>query len=150
MISSIQHFIENGVPNLQKASKIFSDNPKDFSGIVNSVKNEALQIALNYISETLTTCDQIYLYIEADEDHVSLRFQETKGDLQVNQYGRKLNGMINKLIYVHEGVEKDAPKSKRHHLVNAHWDEVYAYIDNNYDIDSIKKIYLGADGGAIC
>ena len=103
-----------------------------------------------------------YLYIEADEDHVSLQFQEAKGDLQVNQYGRKLNGMINKLIYVHEGVEKDAPKSKRHHLVNAHyfcgtyegkannelWDEVYAYIDNNYDIDSIKKIYLGADGGA--
>ena len=279
MISSIQHFIENGVPNLQKASKKFSDNPKDFSGFVNSVKNEALQMALNYISETLTTCDQIlkdspirkekwevvrtdkkdmitsigkvtflktlfknketgerryllddmlhfdphermsedaiaqlleeavqtsyskggkavsildevsketvknkihalefpkekvkkaekkkvdYLYIEADEDHVSLQFQEAKGDLQVNQYGRKLNGMINKLIYVHEGIEKDAPKSKRHHLINAHyfcgaydgkannelWDEVYAYIDNNYDIDSIKKIYLGADGGA--
>jgi hypothetical protein len=70
--------------------------------------------------------------------------------------------MINKLIYVHEGIEKDAPKSKRHHLVNAHyfcgayegkanselWDEVYTYIDNNYDISSIKRIYLGADGGA--
>ena len=103
-----------------------------------------------------------YLFVEADEDHVALQFQKKKGDLQVNQYGRKLNGMIDKLIYVHEGVEKDAPKSTRHHLVNAHyfsgtyegnannelWDEVYNYIDNNYDISSIKKIYLGADGGA--
>ncbi len=279
MLNSIQHFIENGVPNLQKASKDFSENPKDFAGFVNRVRDEALQMALDYISETLTTCNQIlkdspmrrekwevvrtdektlitsigkvtfsktlfkcketgerryllddmlqfdphermsedaiaqllsetvqtsyrkggkaasildevsketvkdkihalefpkeqkrrgrkrkveYLYIEADEDHVSLQFQKEKGDLQVNQYGRKLNGMINKLIYVHEGIEKDAPKSKRHHLVNAHyfcgayegkanselWDEVYIYIDNNYDISSIKRIYLGADGGA--
>ena len=279
MLNSIQHFIENGVPNLQKASKDFSENPLDFAGFVSKVRNEALQMALDYISETLTTCNQIlkdspirrekwevvrtdektlitsigkvvfsktlfknketgerryllddmlefdphermsedaiaqllsetvqtsyrkggkaasildevsketvkdkihalefpkeqkrrgrkrkveYLYIEADEDHVSLQFQKKKGDLQVNQYGRKLNGMINKLIYVHEGIEKDAPKSTRHHLVNAHyfcgayegkansdlWDEVYTYIDNNYDISSIKRIYLGADGGA--
>ena len=279
MLNSIQHFIENGVPNLQKASKDFSEDPKDFAGFVYRVRNEALQMALDYISETLTTCNQVlkdspvrkerwevvrtdekslitsigkvmfsktlfknkvtgerryllddmlsfdphermsedaiaqllsesvqtsyrkggqaasildevsketvkdkihalefpkeqkrrgrkrkveYLYIEADEDHVSLQFQKEKGDLQVNQYGRKLNGMINKLVYVHEGIEKDAPKSTRHHLVNAHffcgsyegkanselWDEVYTYIDNNYDISSIKRIYLGADGGA--
>ena len=279
MLNSIQHFIENGVPNLQKASTDFSENPMDFAGFVTRVRNEALQMALDYISETLSTCNQIikdspvriekwqvvrtdektlitsigkvmfsktlyknketgvrrylvddflgfdphermsedaiaqllaetvetsyrkggmaasildevsketvkdkihalefpkeqkrkgrkhkvdYLYVEADEDHVALQFQKTKGDLQVNQYGRKLNGMIDKLVYVHEGIEKDAPKSTRHHLVNPHyfggayegkanddlWDEVYNYIDNNYDISSIKKIYLGADGGA--
>lgn len=28
------------------------------------------------------------------------------------------------------------------------WDEVYAYIDATYDIQSIKKIYLNLDGGA--
>ena len=101
-----------------------------------------------------------YLYIDADEDHFSLQFKEKKGDLEKNENGRKLNGAITKLIYVYEGIEPDAPKSKRNHLVNTHyfcrgtddnndlWDEVYAYIDATYDISSIKKIYLNSDGGA--
>ena len=101
-----------------------------------------------------------YLYIDADEDHFSLQFKEKKGDLEKNEKGRKLNGAITKLIYVYEGIEPDAPKSKRNHLVNPHyfcrgtddntslWDEVYAYIDATYDISSIKKIYLNSDGGA--
>jgi len=101
-----------------------------------------------------------YLYIDADEDHFSLQFKEKKGDLEKNENGRKLNGAITKLIYVYEGIEPDAPKSKRNHLVNPHyfcrgtddntslWDEVYAYIDATYDISSIKKIYLNSDGGA--
>ena len=42
MLNSIQHFIENGIPNLQKASKDFSDNPMDFAGFVSRVRNEAL------------------------------------------------------------------------------------------------------------
>ena len=37
----------------------FSENPKDFAGFVNRVRNEALQMALDYISETLCTCNQI-------------------------------------------------------------------------------------------
>jgi hypothetical protein len=37
MISSIQHFIENGIPNLQKVSKKISDNPKDFSGFFSAL-----------------------------------------------------------------------------------------------------------------
>lgn len=102
------------------------------------------------------------LYIEADEDHVYLQFMDKKGDLKIGESGRKLNGAITKLVYVHEGIEKEAPKSKRHHLVNPHyfsgtyegqknaelWDEVYSYIENNYDVEGIKKIYLSADGGS--
>lgn len=101
-----------------------------------------------------------YLYIDADEDHFSLQFQEKKGDLEKNENGRKRNGAITKLIYVYEGIERDAPESKRRHLVNPHyfcrvtddntslWDEVYDYIDATYEIPSIKKIYLNSDGGA--
>lgn len=279
MLDSIQQFIDFGVNNLQKASKDFSDNPGNFAEFVYKVRDEALQMALNYIAETLDTCNQLirdcpkrsedwvvvrtdrkelvtsigkvtfhktlfknrktgksrylvddlvgfeqherlsedaiaemlkestetsyrkggmaasildyvsketvkdkihalefpkeqkrkgrkrkvdYLYIEADEDHISLQFQNRKGDLKTSENGRKLNGMITKLAYVHEGIEKDAPKSTRHHLINPHyfsgayegesntvlWDEVYSYIENNYDLDSIKKIYLGADGAA--
>ena len=279
MINSIQQFIEYGIPNLQKAAQEYTTDPVDFAGFVYKVRDEALKLALDYISETLNTCNELirdnpkrrerwdivrtdnktlitsigavnfqktlfrnkstgttrylvdellgfesherisedayaqlltecsqtsyrkggeavsildtvskqtvktkihalefpkehahrgrkrkveYLYIEADEDHISLQFQNKKGDLEVNENGRKLNGMINKLVYVHEGIMREAPKSKRHKLINPHyiagtyegkanselWDEVYEYIENNYDIDRIRRIYISADGGA--
>lgn len=103
-----------------------------------------------------------YLYIEADEDHVSLQFREKKGDLTENENHQKNNCLITKLIYVHEGIGKEAPQSKRHKLVNPYyfcgvshgeknnifWDEVYEYLDSHYDLQKVKKIYLNSDGGA--
>ena len=100
-----------------------------------------------------------YLYIEADEDHVALQFREKKGDIIQNEYHQKNNGAIAKLIYVHEGIEKET--GHRHVLKNPYyfcrvcegrenkilWDEVYEYIENTYDLSKVKKIYLSADGG---
>lgn len=102
-----------------------------------------------------------YLYIEADEDHASLQFREKKGDLEENENHQKNNCLITKLVYVHEGIKSEAPKSKRHKLVNPYyfcgtgyseentvfWDEIYEYINNHYDLEKVKKIYLSADGG---
>ena len=101
-----------------------------------------------------------YLYIDADEDHYSLQFQNHKGDIERDERGHKKNGAITKIIYVYEGVEPEAPKSKRNRLINTHyfcrgdgdnkalWDEVYAYIEAHYDITKIKQIYLNSDGGS--
>ena len=102
-----------------------------------------------------------YLYIDADEDHVSLQFQEKKGDLETGENNWKNNCVLTKLVYVYEGVEPEAPRSKRHRLVNPHyfsgvyegddnaklWDEVYSYLDSHYDLEKVKKVYLNADGG---
>lgn len=102
-----------------------------------------------------------YLYIEADEDHIALQYRNERGDLKKTGKGIKNNGAITKLIYVHEGIEPEAPKSKRRRLIRPHffsrtaegcsnddlWDEVYRYIDENYDLNKIKKIYLNSDGG---
>lgn len=102
-----------------------------------------------------------YLYIDADEDHISLQFRKEKGDLMENKNHLKNNCLLAKLIYVYEGIEKEAPKSKRHRLVNPHyfcsvntgkgneefWDEVYEYLASRYDLKKIKKIYLNSDGG---
>ena len=102
-----------------------------------------------------------YLYIEADEDHIALQFREKKGDLVRDENGRKNNHAIAKLVYVHEGIVPEAPKSKRYRLVNPHyftgtassisnegfWDEVYEYIDSHYDLGKVKKIYASSDGG---
>lgn len=102
-----------------------------------------------------------YLYIEADEDHIALQFREKKGDLVRNENGRKNNDAIAKLVYVHEGIEPEAPKSKRHHLINPHyfsrtakgipneefWKGIYEYIDSHYDLGYVKKIYVNSDCG---
>ena len=101
-----------------------------------------------------------YLYIEADEDHVHLQFRETKGDLG-KEDGFKNNTIEPKLIYVHEGLRKEAPESKRYSLIHPRyfsrvtegdgtrklWNEVYRYISDTYDVDHVKKIYLNSDGG---
>ena len=103
-----------------------------------------------------------YLYIDADEDHVSLQFQNKKGDLEKDAGGYKRNGILTKLVYIYEGIEKDAPHSKRYHLVNPHyfcgtyegknnetlWNQIYQYIEEHYETDKIKKIFLNADGGS--
>lgn len=101
-----------------------------------------------------------FLYIDADEDHVSLQFKEEKGDLETGENHRKNNCVLAKLVYVYEGIEKEAPESKRHRLVNPHyfsgvydgeenpklWEEVYEYLDSHYELEKVKKIYLNADG----
>lgn len=102
-----------------------------------------------------------YLYIDADEDHVSLQNRERKGDLKRQENNQKNNCLITKLIYVYEGTEREAPRSKRHRLINPYyfcgvssgdenqkfWDGVYEYIDSHYDLSKVKKIYVNSDGG---
>lgn len=102
-----------------------------------------------------------YLYIDADEDHVSLQFHEKKGDITIGENHRKDNCVLAKLVYVYEGVEPESPRSKRNRLINpyyfcrvcdgreneAFWDEIYEYLSAVYDLDKVKKIYLNADGG---
>lgn len=103
-----------------------------------------------------------FLYIEADEDHLALQFKKVEGDLKKNKYGRKKNGLICKLVYVHEGVKPEASLSSKNRLINPRyfcrvchggkendefWDEIYEYIDSSYDLNFVKKIYLSADEG---
>jgi hypothetical protein len=80
------------------------------------------------------------LYIEADEDHISLQ---------------NASNTIAKLVYVHEGIKK---QGKRFELKNTHyfaglykdveelWLEVLDYIYENYEVDEIETIYLAGDG----
>lgn len=102
-----------------------------------------------------------YLYIDADEDHIALQFKEKKGDLSVTDRGYKDNGILGKLVYVYEGIEKEAPESKRRRLKGVHyfsgvyegeknaalWKEVEDYLEKTYDLAQVKAIYLNADGG---
>ena len=98
---------------------------------LNRIKNEVIGDSKKQID---------ILYVEADEDHIHL------------QNGRCA---MPRLAYVHEGINH---LSKRNELINPYyigglkgkadefWEEVYEYIKNNYDLNSIKRIYLSGDG----
>lgn len=103
-----------------------------------------------------------YLYIDADEDHVALQFQEKKGDLTKAQNGVKNNGLITKMVCIYEGKKEETLHGKRKVLTNRHcfcgvnhgeankqfWDDIFCYLEKNYDLEHVKKIYLNADGGS--
>ena len=97
---------------------------------------------IKYKSNPLTEKMQVKrLYIEADEDHVSLQSGGT---------------VMPRLVYVHEGIERIG--QKRNKLKNVRyfggiyqeteelWLEVAQYIDDTYDVENIEKIYLAGDG----
>ena len=79
-----------------------------------------------------------YLYIDADEDHVSVLDNKTQ-----NQ----------NLVYVYEG---KSTKGTRKELINPYYitgrvgkelfEEAFAYIKANYDLTSVKRIYIQGDG----
>jgi hypothetical protein len=98
------------------------------------------------------------LYVESDEDHISLQFHNKKGDVKrFKNYGD--NGRIVKLAYVHEGHQLNG---KQKELINTRyfggmypgkeneilWKEVVKYIEETYDEESLKTIYFQSDGGS--
>ena len=97
------------------------------------------------------------LYIDADEDHVSLQYLEKKGDIKKPRN----NTFMPRLAYVYEGM--DTEENGRPKLINAKyfggvydgsngvkdfWTEVNAYIESAYDTEKIKHIYINGDGAA--
>lgn len=97
------------------------------------------------------------LYIDADEDHVSLQYLVEKGDIKKPRN----NTVMPRLAYVYEGI--DTEETGHPKLINvkyfggvydgsdgvsAFWREVLDYIESAYDMDKIKRINLNGDGAA--
>lgn len=97
------------------------------------------------------------LYIDADEDHVSLQYLEHKGDIKKPC----MNTVMPRIIYVYEGVDSD--EEGRPKLINTKyfgglyegqeatnrlWGEVLDYLDKAYDMDAVEKVYINGDGAA--
>lgn len=125
-----------------------------------TVKNKIHELKFIPEQENELKREVEYLYIDADEDHVSLQFEERKGDLaKVNGY--KSNTVLSKIVYVYEGKENEHPSGGKKRLINAKyfsgvyegsfgneslWKEVSEYIKFNYDVDKIKRIFINGDG----
>ena len=57
-----------------------------------------------------------YLYVEVDEDHAALQYLDKKGDVK-HWKGIGNNGLNVKLVYVHEGYEKEGTRHAQKHAV---------------------------------
>ena len=112
----------------------------------------------DYISPVKEKKQVKVLYINADEDHVSLQFNKEKGGLKTGKNGRKINTVEPWLACVFEGIEPEGEGSKRHRLINKHciaglykgsegiWNDVLHYIDAVYDEEYLEKVYIMGDG----
>lgn len=97
------------------------------------------------------------IYIDADEDHVSLQCLEHKGDIKKP----RINTVMPRIIYVYEGVDTD--EKGRPKLINTKyfggvydgkdaisqlWNEVLDYLNDAYDMDTVDRVYINGDGAA--
>ena len=125
-----------------------------------TVKNKVHELKFLAENRELEVKKQVEcLYIDADEDHVSLQYLEKKGDI----VKPRSNTSMPKIAYVYEGIEPEAPRSERFKLMNPKyfgglyegskgaemfWKEIYDYISATYDLNAIKHIYINGDGAA--
>lgn len=129
-----------------------------------TVKNKIHKLSFPILEESFSQKKKVrILHINADEDHVSAQFFEKKGDVE-KQEGRKYNTFMPKLVYIYENIIPDTESPKvtkiRYKLQNPHffggmyegkrnvelWKEVQTYIENNYDIEYLEKVYICGDG----
>ena len=59
MNNSIQYFLENGIPELEKIKKDFLSNPGHFDEYVEKVRGSMLDFACHIISEVLEECNAL-------------------------------------------------------------------------------------------
>ena len=57
MYNSIQHFVENGIPQLEENQKKFMENPSSFEECVVRVKHVMFELGCQIISEMLEECN---------------------------------------------------------------------------------------------
>lgn len=95
-----------------------------------------------------------YLYVEADEDHIAEQHGKQSADNA---------NFISKLVYVYEGKQDVSGYANRKELKGSFyfsgvypgsegneklWKNVQDYIDGNYDMEYLERIFVSGDGAA--
>lgn len=158
----LEHASENSY-RISGEDATFTDDVVTKQTVMNVMKEHELPDAAEMVKDQGKAKKQVKrLYINADEDHVSLQFHKEKGDLRRGKNGRKSNIFMPKLVYVYEDVALEGKSESRYRLVNrvcftdkevsekpeALWERVMAYIDKVYDYDYLEQIYVIGDGAS--
>lgn len=124
----------------QEAVNIFTDGKISRQSVLNIIKETEKIDNLELEIPERKEIEEVY--IEADEDHVAT---QTKGNKEI------------KLISVYEGKEKESKKRRKTIKKRSFtgtmdpeeiWYDVLDYLDQAYDIDKVKTIYIGGDGAS--
>ena len=115
--------------------------------VMNVLRKAASNAPAVKVEESPTKRSVETLYIEADEDHVSLQNTDRKGCR---------NSFQVPIIYVHEGASEENGHrglQKTFYFTGLEdpeelWLNVWDYIDANYEKQAIKQIFIGGDGAA--
>ncbi|MCI9078400.1 MAG: hypothetical protein HFH68_05655 [Lachnospiraceae bacterium] len=78
MNNSIQYFLENGIPELEKIKKDFLSNPKHFDGYIEKVKGIMLDFGCSIISEVLEECNALLEESLKRRLHWHVQYQKEK------------------------------------------------------------------------
>ena len=78
MHNSIQHFAGFGINNMEKVVKKFLEEPKNFASFVLGLRDEALNLVLDIISETLTNCNKMIIDSEERKKNWHIVRTDTK------------------------------------------------------------------------
>ncbi|OFU49906.1 hypothetical protein HMPREF3116_06735 [Aerococcus sp. HMSC10H05] len=127
---------------IDKIENISIHSKQTTYNLVHKLSRESIELPLE---ETIEKRTPQYLYIEADEDHVAMQDSSNK---QM------------KLVYVQTGFNHEKSTDKRH-VLNIErcftgwypnndelWLEVSAFIEETYDTQNIKQIFLSGDGAS--
>lgn len=126
-----------------------------------SVSKEAVMNKLHRLEFPAVKADEKKevkaIYIDADEDHVSLQYIEHKGDIRKP----RINTLMPRIIYVYEGVDTDEEGRPKlinvkyfggvydgQDAINGLWKEVLDYLDEAYDVEKVERVYINGDGAA--
>lgn len=121
-----------------------------------TVKNKVHALEFPEASKAKLRKAMPYLYIDCDEDHVALQFMKEKGDLAEERSRR----VMPKIVYVYEGIEKTGKRNRLmgtkyfggmyegSKAIETLWREVWDYIEDSYDTEVLKKVYINGDGAS--
>lgn len=119
-----------------------------------TVMNKVHQFTFDMPSEEVETKKECrYLYIDADEDHIS----EQHGRFSARNENK---GYIDRLAYLYEGKTEASGGQKRSLVdvfyfgglyrgtkgVRDFWEQVEKYIEGHYDTDQLRRVYISGDG----
>lgn len=91
MYNSIQHFAENGIPEIEKIILNFSRNPEDMSEFITGIKEVVISLGLSIIKETFESYDELLRQSGKRKQKWSIVKRDTKnlitslGNVQYNK-----------------------------------------------------------------
>ena len=162
MITSIQHFCENGVKNLTDIFKIYTNDLTKIEEMVYGVTDEVTRLGCSMIAEEWEFYDELlrkrkdlrqgWYIVRRDETSLLTSLGEViyHKTLFKNVATGESCYLLDQLMGLerHARITEDAEARILQEAASRLWTEVLDYLDGAYDLDAVDRIYINGDGAA--